>query len=410
MRSRRNEHTRLRRVGVGVICAGIGLGVIAVFVLGSDEQPDAEPQAEVVQVSSPFASPAPAPPWKQPDANSHSQSTLPVEVRDVYGTPLAGVLVTAFGREFGSTDLEGRETIEWPDDLPQRGRLRLRADGFLETEASFIVPDGARGVMVPAAEIQGTVVHRADMLPVEGAVVSTGRSTTLTEADGAFFLTDISPGRHVLTARSPNGFGSTDPIEVDIAEIIDGVKVVLDAACTVHGAVHPAEKIDIPLNASVGAASADVREDGSFEIIGAKFDGRALFLSSAALGSSFAQVGPISIDPCSSQVEVELPSFSKAVLEVVDDAGEPVPGAEVEVQYRAESGSGGLAPFRTDLDGSCTVEGLGPGNLRIDVKIPGAEILDVDLPTSEPIIVRLRGAVRSVDGRLITTATESRGA
>jgi hypothetical protein len=310
-------------------------------------------------------------------------------------------VVTAFGHELGDTDFEGRATIEWPDDLPQRGRLRLRAYGFLEAEAKYVVPHGAQAVMVPAAEIQGTVVRGADMLPVDGAVVTTGGSTTRTEVDGAFFISDISPGPHVLTARSPNGLGSTEPIEVGIGQLVDGVTIVLEPGCTVRGAVRPVDEIDIPLTAKVGAASADVLEDGSFEIIGAKLDDRSLFLSSAALGTSFAHVGPISIDPCSSKVDVELPSFSRAVIDVVDEVGQPVPGAEVEVQYRGESGSGGLAPFRTDLDGSCAVEGLGPGTLRIDVKIPGAEVLQVDLPASEPIVVRLDGVVRSVDGRIV---------
>jgi hypothetical protein len=155
-------------------------------------------------------------------------------VVDRIGGPVAGATIRANFRAPDATssgpavsqtttsDHDGRFRFNAP---PGPVRLIASADGYAPADMSRVAP--ARHVemlLSPASTLHGTVVDAVEGTPVAGvrvtARVPLGHERSgLSEADGRFSITALSPGQYHLVAVGPGWHGAyPEPVWLDVVD------------------------------------------------------------------------------------------------------------------------------------------------------------------------------------------------
>ncbi len=158
-------------------------------------------------------------------------------VQDITGGPIAGANVQV-GAQRAVTDKTGAFSL-WMkagEHIP----VVAVADGYATARLEVTVPNTLRILLTPEGTIDGTVTDEQG--PVAGALVEaddTGRvEAAISGADGAFHLANLEPGRFVVTARTPHGFGmAPGTIAIALAQRVEKVAIQLHAAVRITGRI-----------------------------------------------------------------------------------------------------------------------------------------------------------------------------
>ncbi len=169
-------------------------------------------------------------------------------VVDALGGPVAGAVVEAQRGWRGPADAV---TLSRPDGtfelwMPE-GALSVRAsaEGYGAERRFVVAPStGIELRLTPGATIQGQVLWAETGTPGSHAQVSArddsgrrgGRErTVLADADGAFSLDGLAPGRYQLVAELPEGYGEGDAaVAVGLLENAGPVRIALRTAASLR--------------------------------------------------------------------------------------------------------------------------------------------------------------------------------
>lgn len=133
--------------------------------------------------------------------------TLFVEVKNTEGAPIEGAVVKLYGPTLATAPVDANGQVTLAPLAEGAGyRLIVQAEGYaslqvgnIEIKKETVVSERSR--LSPGASLSGTVL--ASGKPVEGAVVSDGLNSTLTDAAGAYTLRGVAPGAVTLTVGKP---------------------------------------------------------------------------------------------------------------------------------------------------------------------------------------------------------------
>jgi protocatechuate 3,4-dioxygenase beta subunit len=171
-------------------------------------------------------------------------------VLDALGGPIANARVV-----FEKSDTTLRSVLETRSDeegrfsFPTaRGFVTVRAEheGYAPESKGTTAPvEGLTLQLTPASTVRGRVVARGTGSPIAGVEVRglpsgmpAKTAPAITDADGAFTLTGLEPGRYAFTATHESWRGATEQlVEVKLAASVSGVVIEVDPAVRVLGRV-----------------------------------------------------------------------------------------------------------------------------------------------------------------------------
>jgi protocatechuate 3,4-dioxygenase beta subunit len=360
-------------------------------------------------------------------------------ILDAGGGGVGGARVMAIARALSV----GRPSVAFPVTAGRDGRyrlvlsagpygLRVEADGYAPALVELFV---ARGTtqdvrLVPAARVAGRVVERpgeqalagaevllTSVLPGDLAAAHAARSG----AGGHFELTGLGPGRYELTARRGPLASGGRIIALYAGQFLDGVEVELGQGLAVGGRVRGDGGAGLA-NVQVSAvretppfapeARTRTGSDGGYLLEGL-LPGRYR-LSARAEGYGSGRATAQLRDADLSSVDIMLPAAIAVNGRVVAPDGRPVEGARVQARSatsaRGRVGVTGAHSVLSAPDGSFHLDGIAPGQLRIDARHPEhgtAAFGPQEVRASESRSVQLvlapggsiEGQVRTDDGR-----------
>lgn len=172
-------------------------------------------------------------------------------VADVTGGPIANALVAARedweSGEFPpvETDAQGTFTM-WVK--PGYVQIEASAEGYTNGRDGGRAPGTFDILLTPESSVSGTVVDATGGEPVAGVTVEVEASEwsgsedrdprDITDEQGRFRVARLGPGRHVVSASSPHGFGRAEGSTlVGLGQHVDGVVVKLHPGFRIAGKV-----------------------------------------------------------------------------------------------------------------------------------------------------------------------------
>ncbi|HEX5717439.1 MAG TPA: carboxypeptidase-like regulatory domain-containing protein, partial [Thermoanaerobaculia bacterium] len=254
---------------------------------------------------------------------------------------------------------------------------RLR--GRVEDVSGEPVP-GASVRMRPAPPPPGTV----------GVKVRRSENTADVEAghDGAFAFAEVAPGAVTLEA-SAEGFLPPEPVELQVppnGEVQD-VRLVLGRGAVVSGWITaPGGEPVAGARARVGAVQSESDAEGRYRLAGVPRGLTGLAVSHPAYKGKTQQVD---VQPGENRVDLTLEKGTTVAGRVVDEAGEPRPGAEVTLRNRSERGPRGYRAS-SGADGRFELLAVADGSFDLEAETGGFA------PAVHPSVIEVAG--RDVDG------------
>ncbi len=346
-------------------------------------------------------------------------ASLHGRVRDVSGGIVAGAAVRAYsgwGAASTRADTEGSyELCVTPGELVLEasadgyGRAFARASARRRTERDL--------ALTPEAIIEGQVVRAEGGAPVVGALVSAGRVSVLSGADGRFALAGLRPGRYAVAARA-DGLAMRSAIEVQVRVGQPGEEIVcrLEAMLRVTG--HVLEGKQAVAGARVmpqvggrpgggedwsGLPDAVTQADGSFAIDGLP----AVEITFAVRDHEVLEPDFAVVDAQHTDVTLQVKAMAR-IRGRVTQGGQPVANANVYVRQEGAA----LAYGRTGGDGRYELTGLEVGTYGVGADSEALGAFAADKP-----VVLAGGEIREgVDleldlaGQIAGTVVDERGA
>jgi protocatechuate 3,4-dioxygenase beta subunit len=325
-------------------------------------------------------------------------------VVDARGRPVPGALVLApRSNRQALSRADGRFRLT---RLLPRGsyELTVQKEGFPRTTAA--ARTGAAGREVPPLRIvlgEGQRI-RGKVLDREGRPVAAGltltaeeygggepeRSVTSVDAQGAFELRDLSPGRFELRAVA-RGFAPARRTGIEVGagpEAVELGVVTLEPGTAIEGVVTDSAGSPVAGAEVIARSNEPVRSwfqepeppspyitgtDGRFRIVDLR---RGDHVDLEVHHPAYAPAQALAVEvPTPEPLHVELKRARSLAGRVVGPRGEPVPGALLSriEELRIGGGSQGSAFTlgQTGADGTFRVTGLAPGTLNLEVSADG---------------------------------------
>lgn len=305
-------------------------------------------------------------------------------VSDASGGPIARaqVEVSKAGNSHvaaaADTDDQGRFSV-WTD----RGSMsvRARADGYAPTEQQARAPGRYEIVLTPASSIAGRVVDAATGEPVAGAHVELVAehfekfaAADSTDAQGAFRVDQLLPGRYTVTATTERGYGRSEgSLRVGLGQQLDGALVRLFRAPRVAGKIviagsgapcpegivmlrepgHPDDQIEATRRD--GWWIADSVRPGTYQ--------PAIYCTNHARREPYAPIVVGNEDITDLRWEVDPGARIRG--KVVTRSGDPIDGAEIYLRRVTGNDPGFAGSARSGRDGRFESGGLKPGTYQL---------------------------------------------
>jgi hypothetical protein len=128
--------------------------------------------------------------WAVWTIQGRSQPFAMVVIDDL-GQPIAGAKIGWRGRVLAETDSGGRAELQWERGLEG---LSINAAGFQGTSLPLLSPPiGDLEAVLRASFLRGRIVDAEDR-PLEGAYVTTGSQTAVSDGEGRFAVRNAEPG------------------------------------------------------------------------------------------------------------------------------------------------------------------------------------------------------------------------
>lgn len=355
-------------------------------------------------------------------------------VRDLSGGPIEGAQIVT-ERAFTRSDSEGAFSL-WVRPGPQS--VVADAEGYAPSLAEGIAPSRSFELFLsPEAVLLGKVVRVGSGEPVEGATVRSGSQewggnhAVLTDSGGNFRIAGLQPGVYKPTAEADDARGrAVEQVVLGIGETSATIVIEAHPAFTVEGRVlvvgggschHGWVSLQDPTNAR--GVYASVEGDG---------DVRVPALLPGTYAVSLGCIGHLaeeSYDPIT-VVDRSLLGLTWKVArgqsirgKVVDQAGNPVAGIEVQAWQRLDPsrprGRQTWARGTTDSEGRFELGGLLAGQFDVSVvggrakpRMPTTVTLKGDQDLADvrielPAAGEVRGTVLDERGRPIARTTVS---
>ena len=261
--------------------------------------------------------------------------------------------------------------------------ITATADGYADGRDYLFAPGKSEILLTPESSLAGTVVDAKSGQPVEGARVTLGdwseAETTFSDAQGAFRISRISPGRQTITARTDRGYGRTEGSTlVGLGQHVDGVVVKLFPAARIEARIVISGDPELPCE----RPRASLQDAAAQRWIELRKEPDGLLWAEGVLPGDYKPViGCDGYQPRESYDHVIITQDSvKNLVWQVDagavikgkirtTSGEPIDDAEIWARTtsgaaRAKTGWGG---DRSGRDGSYELTGLKPGSYKIEV-------------------------------------------
>ncbi len=323
--------------------------------------------------------------------------TLSGRVEDLFGGVIEDAWISTHPQDLKSLWVAGIASAVSADDGsfelwlgPGEVNVRAGAAGYAEAQRWSGAPaKGIAIVLVPESKLSGTVVDGVTGQPVEGAWVASasyaaqnigfGGQGTLTDADGHFTLTGLTPGRYRPVARAAGRYGESPSyvsmLTGESAEVLITVEPAGDLSVQTVFADDQSPCADATLMLSdvqFGpplVAKSD--QDGMAAFVGVT-PGKYRVSADCPGARSRYEAAIVTVDLDSHDaILVELKRGRKIRGVVVDADGVPVPGALVSAGSRGPADSetewSGGQSQPTGTDGVFEIIGLGAGLYGLDV-------------------------------------------
>ncbi|HSR98653.1 MAG TPA: carboxypeptidase-like regulatory domain-containing protein, partial [Kofleriaceae bacterium] len=308
-------------------------------------------------------------------------------VSDASGGPLARVQIevsrnnSSHVAAAADTDEQGRFSV-WVDRGPLT--LRARADGYAPAEQSVRAPGRYEIVLTPASSIAGRVLDAATGEPVAGAHVELVAedhekfpASEATDAQGAFRVEQLLPGRYTATATAEGRYGRGEgSLLVGLGQQLDGAVVRLFPAHRVTGKVvvagtgercpdatvllrppgHPDDSIET--TERDGWWVADSVQPGTYQ--------PGIYCTGYARREPYAQIIVGNEDVTGLQWEVDPGARIRG--KVVTRSGDPIDGVEIWLRRVTGNDAGFSGTARSGRDGRYEAGGLKPGTYRLSTQ------------------------------------------
>jgi len=360
-------------------------------------------------------------------------------ILDAGGGGVGGARVTALGRALSL----GRPPVVFPVTAGGDGRyrltlapgpygLRVEAAGYAPASVElFVARSTTQDVrLVPAARVAGRVVEHSGKRPLAGAEVMltsvppgevAAPRAARTGAGGQFELTGLGPGRYQLTARQGRLASTGKILALHAGQAIDGIEVEVGPGLAIGGRVKGdggAGLANIHVFAVREAppfgpeAHTRTGRDGGYVVEGL-LPGRYR-LSARAEGYGPGRATAQLLDADLPSVDIVLPAAIAVNGRVVAADGRPVEGARVQarsaISTRGRMAVAGAQSVLSAADGSFHLDGIAPGQLRMDVRHPEQgtaafgpqEVRAGESRSVHLVLVRgasIEGQVRTEDGQ-----------
>lgn len=358
-------------------------------------------------------------------------------VRDRGGRPVAGASVwleedrggappglrrVLRGEPAATTGEDGRFRVA---DLEPGRRIHLaaRKEGFVPAMVRGVeapTREPVSLVLDPASRVSGLVVT-GEGQPVAGAQVelagaepppgvagvprrsSDDSRSAVTEADGRFTLDEVAPGAFEVRATA-EGYQPAKPVALEVVsgKPVEGVRLVLAPGATLEGLITDRGGHPVPgtrVTAGPSAAMADA--DGRYRATGIPPGPRTVEVRHPAYNRLSRR---LEIEPGTQQQDFVLDGGRSVAGRVVDEAGEAVAEARLQLQlreardlrdYTVLAGAKGRFRFSAVADGVYELraerEGYAPAEIP-GVKVDGQPVEDLT------VVLRRGGTIR---GRLL---------
>lgn len=282
----------------------------------------------------------------------------------------------------------------------------------------------------PGVAVSGRVVSKVDEAPVAGATVRALRSlngasslerTARTDDEGRFELAGLAEGRYELRVDAKPEF--VPLVEKEVEAPAGGMTLELERAATIEGIVvaddgAPLEQLTVlarpadPRAASASAGTPEIvdRDAGRFRIDGIA-PGRVVVLARAR-GRIAAR---------STEIDLAAGEAREGLLLTLERGGLALTGRVVDRASRGGLAGATVTPLdapeqatATATDGSFSIEGLAPGQLRVAAAHPehASQVLALvaSPDRSEPVEIALglgamvEGSVTAADGTPVAGA------
>ncbi|NVB39665.1 carboxypeptidase regulatory-like domain-containing protein [Pseudenhygromyxa sp. WMMC2535] len=311
-------------------------------------------------------------------------SALRGHVRDVYGEPIAGAVVSgsrvagAHPRHVVTSQADGSFEL-WL--APGKAAVEVHADGHVMRISSFTSPGtDAEIAMLPGSTISGVVVDADSGLPLDGAEVHVHATLGLFSADsvrgwsdanGHFELSGLPPGSYRLSALDDtHGIETALRTSLGFAQSRDVGELELPATHVVRGRVEigasrePCRRGWVWVGSEDGHGASFIDDRGQVELRGLPSGEYRVRLSCEGFVArddyDKLSVGEHDVEGLVWPVDAGLAISGQ----VVDHADTPLPG----VVLRASPSDENLSPVRTretsapsDERGHFELRGLSPG-------------------------------------------------
>lgn len=306
----------------------------------------------------------------------------------------------------------------------ERLAVRITAAGFLPWVELFRVGDPAPSRAVVNAELRQFARVSGIVIGVDGATASGARvarspselldaRSAKADVAGRFRLSlPASPhGPTRIHAALDNAVGVSDEIYIADGEDVSEVIVRLQPGGEVVGhAAGWGERATVFLKSRDDQARVrpvPVEEDGRFRFSGVP---AGQYQCGVVNGGRRSQTVPVAVEPPRTTHVVVPSRVADGVIEcrVVDDQGEPVPGAHVSLRTVSPTAgpSGQVAGGATNATGGFRATGLVDAEFRATVSKPGfVPVLNQEVPLNRPTTFKLPRAPR-VRGRVLASSGE----
>jgi len=389
----------------------LAAGIVAVALSRSDDAPAPAPPAQALRPEVGFeADPAAPPPGS--DAGHLRGRVLAAD-----GRPVAGSEVRALSdRTVLATVVADEEGAFRIGPLRPGEILLVARSGGLASDVEGPIPlapgeelGGLTLHLAPGGSLAGRILDAETAAPLEGAAVRAAGLLSRTDALGRFAFEGLTPGEIVLQVRAEGyeprderlsiGSGPTSGVEFRLAKGVRLAGRVVDAA----GRPAPGATIFASayrLHGSDRRPAGRAGGDGTFAVTAA---GGQVILEAVDASGGTGRSDVLAVPPGGERVGIEIRIAAPASLvgNVIDAAGEPLPGATV---YAAagERTFGGVAAGR---DGSFSLGGIPPGPIQV-VAVSGvarSRVGPLEILEGETAHVTLQLGAHELRGRVVGT-------
>ncbi|HXI12069.1 MAG TPA: carboxypeptidase regulatory-like domain-containing protein [Thermoanaerobaculia bacterium] len=351
------------------------------------------------------------------------------KVTDAAGAPVAGVFVGQETADDGamrgmlersplgtsvSTDANGDYVVDSLETSEKN--FTFRKGGFV-TEIRSVKLSGKEtrlDVKLSKGKTVSGIVVNDSGAPVEGASVfassalqNAGRSSARSDANGAFQLEGLAPGRYTFSANKA-GFVSGQLRDVDVESVSGPMRIKLSNGGSIYGRVIGLSESELRNNVQImvmGSAVARADASGAYRVPAVAPGNVRISAQINDMGSSRQTRLKSVVVEAGSQVEVDLEfDQSTAIRGRVTRDGKNVTSAQVNFSPRG-GGTQARASGSTDAQGSYEIKGLQDGLYGVTVfdmstravhqtsyTVNGSGTFDIDMKSTA-----IRGSV--VDGQ-----------